>query len=127
MLALPLSARAQSANDHPYPIGERATGMGGAAVALVNDGSAPWHNPAGLGRARFEGISASVSVYGLQLEKTRDLVSEGGQSADLGGWTTVLFPSLIGYVKPLDIESSQRFKHAIGVAIVVPDFRRHDV
>lgn len=127
LLALPLSARAQSANDQPYPVGERATGMGGAAVAVVDDGSAAWYNPGGLGRARYEGVSASVSVYGVQLERTRGLFSPGGQPAELGGWTTVLFPSLIGYVKPLDVEKHPRFRHAIGLSIVVPDYRRHQV
>jgi hypothetical protein len=119
--------RAAAGNDQPYPVGERATGMGGAAVALTDDGSAPWYNPAGLGRVRSVGVSASLSAYGVEFDRTRDFYSAGGQHADLRGWATAIFPSSLGYVAPLDAGRSARFQHAIGVSVVVPDYARHEV
>ena len=38
-------------SDQPYPVGELASTMGGAAVAITHDGTAPWYNPAGLADA----------------------------------------------------------------------------
>jgi hypothetical protein len=57
------------ANDQPYPVGELASTMGGAAVAIIHDGASSWYNPAGLGRVTEEGISATLNVYGLQMER----------------------------------------------------------
>jgi hypothetical protein len=101
--------------------------MGGAAAALANDGSAPWYNPAGLGRVRSVGVSASVSAYGVEFDRTRDFYSAGGQRADLRGWATAIFPSALGYVAPLDVGRSPRFQHAIGISVIIPDYERHEV
>ena len=109
-------------NDQPYPVGELASTMGGAAVAITHDGTAPWYNPAGLGRVTEEGISATLNVYGVQIEKTTGFVG----TADLKGWTTAIFPGSLGYVKPLGIFGGD-IRHALGIAVVVPDFARHEV
>jgi hypothetical protein len=119
--------RAAAGNDQPYPVGERATGMGGAAAALTDDGSAPWYNPAGLGRVRAVGVSASLSAYGVEFDRTRDFYSATGQHADLRGWATAIFPASLGYVAPLDVGRSTRFQHAIGVSVIIPDYERHEV
>jgi hypothetical protein len=124
--ALPLAAHA-GANDQPYPVGERATGMGGAAAALTDDGTAPWYNPAGLGRVRSVGVSASLSAYGVQFDRTPAYYSANGQTASLSGWATVIFPSSLGLVAPLDIGRSARFEHAVGISVVIPDYERHEV
>lgn len=111
-----------AANDQPYPVGELSSTMGGAAAAIVHDGSAPWYNPAGLGRVSEEGISASLNVYGLQMERTPNFVG----TAELSGTTTAIFPGSLGYVKPLGVPSS-RMQHALGLSLVVPDFARHEL
>jgi long-subunit fatty acid transport protein len=96
--------------------------MGGAGVATVHDGSSPWYNPAGLGRVTEEGISATLNVYGAQFEQTKNFVS----GSDLTGWKTAIFPGSLGYVKPLGIFGDGN-RHAVGLAVVVPDFSRHQV
>jgi hypothetical protein len=111
--------RAHAQNEHPYPVGEVAAGMGGAAVAVVRDGSAPWHNPAGLGRIGKEGISASASVYGFRYDRAKDVFF----GADRQGSALLLFPSAIGYTKPLPSRWGH-FRHALGAAVVVPDYDR---
>jgi hypothetical protein len=110
------------ANDQPYPVGELASSMGGAAVAIIHDGASPWYNPAGLGRVTEEGISATLNVYGLQMERTRGFFGD----ADLSGTTTAIFPGSLGYVKPLGV-SAAGTRHAIGLAVVIPDYARHEL
>jgi hypothetical protein len=109
-------------SDQPYPVGELASTMGGAAVAITHDGTAPWYNPAGLGRVTDEGISATLNVYGLQIERTKGFVD----GLDLAGTKTAIFPGSVGYVKPLGVFGND-IHHAIGLALVVPDFARHEV
>ena len=109
-------------SDQPYPVGELASTMGGAAVAITHDGTAPWYNPAGLGRVTDEGISATLNVYGVQIERTKGFVD----GVDLTGTKTAIFPGSIGYVKPLGVFGNG-IHHAVGLALVVPDFARHEV
>jgi hypothetical protein len=122
------SAWAGVGNDQPYPVGDQASGMGGAAVASVRDGAAPWYNPAGLGRAQATGVSASVSAYGLVVERTRNFYSDDTISGNLSGWVTAVFPMYIGAVKPLDVGVGDgTFRHAIGLSVVIPDYDRRQV
>jgi long-subunit fatty acid transport protein len=117
------SADARAAgNDQPYPVGELASTMGGAAVAVTHDGTATWYNPAGLGRVTEEGISATLNVYGVQIERTKAFAD----GLDLAGTKTAIFPGSVGYVKPLGVLGND-IRHAVGLALVVPDFARHEV
>jgi hypothetical protein len=60
----PSLARAQ-ANHQPYPLGERAVGLGGAYAALADDAAGAWYNPGGLAFAREDSVSVSASMYGV--------------------------------------------------------------
>lgn len=76
VFAAPGVARAQSFDG----IGLRAQGMAGAFVALADDATATWWNPAGLATgAYFNAI--------LEYDRTRDL-------SDTGGGIAVAFPAL---------------------------------
>ena len=46
--------------------GDRAAALGGAYVALSEDGSGAYYNPAGLARVPFADVSLSVSAYQYQ-------------------------------------------------------------
>jgi hypothetical protein len=65
LLALPVaaSARAQA----PF-VGPRATAMGGAAVAVADDGTALWTNPAGLARD----LRLDVELFGSAVATNRN-------------------------------------------------------
>ena len=96
--------------------------MGGAAAAITHDGASPWYNPAGLGRVTGTAFSGSLSVYGLQQEGTQGYYS----NSTLSGTGTAIFPGSLGYVMPV-ARSSSRLAQALGLAIVVPDFTRHQL
>lgn len=58
--------RANEGNYQNYIVGDRAAGMGGAAVALARSVDACYYNPAGLGLTEHSTISISANLYGWQ-------------------------------------------------------------
>ncbi len=72
----PALARAQ-VNYQPYPVGERATGMGGAATALAEDESGAAYNPAGPAFSNGNSLSVSTSFYGLVTGFNADALGQG--------------------------------------------------
>ena len=58
-------AAADDGNYQNYIIGERAAGMGGAAIALARAVDAAYYNPAGLADTDSNSISLSASLYGF--------------------------------------------------------------
>ena len=79
-----------------YVIGERAAGMGGAALASAVDVDAIFYNPAGLARSKGDSISLSANLYGLERYET-----EGGLDwgADAKSASFVSVPAAMGGVK----------------------------
>lgn len=118
-------ARADYHNNPVFPVGETAGLMGGAAAAAVDDGSSAWYNPAGLGGVREQGISASLSAYGFQHVAVPAFADYGnGRKGGLTSTVLATFPSYLGYVHPF--AGGSRFRHGLGLAVVVPDFERGD-
>lgn len=123
-IAAASAARADFHNNPLLPVGEVAGLMGGAAAASVDDGSSSWYNPAGLGAVREQGISASLSAYGFQHVAVPAFADYGGgRKGGLSSTVLATFPSYLGYVHPF---GGPRFRHALGIAVVVPDFERVD-
>lgn len=59
-------ARASAQNNYQsYPIGGRATGMGGAYTAIADDSAGAYYNPAGPAFAVGDSLSVSTNLYGL--------------------------------------------------------------
>lgn len=69
-----VALRAEAGNDHTFPIGGRAAGMAGAYVAMAEEASVAWHNPAGLGFNERYSLDVSASAFFLQAVRVRDLV-----------------------------------------------------
>ena len=71
--ALALAATCAFASDghyREYVVGDRAAGMGGAAIAIGTDVDSVFYNPAGLVRAEADSISLSANLYGLERYST---------------------------------------------------------
>lgn len=72
-LAVLAAAQTASATDgryREYVVGERAGGMGGAAIAVARDVDAIYYNPAGLSHSSGDSISLSANLYGIESYKT---------------------------------------------------------
>jgi hypothetical protein len=129
LAALAGPARADFYSQPTLPVGESASTMGGAATAWVDDGSATWYNPAGLGRVRQQGISANLSVYGWQSVRVPDYINLDSVSAgmeghgDIKSGAVAIFPSYLGYVLPF---GNDQLRQAIGASIVIADYERFD-
>ncbi len=90
------TATATDGRYREYVIGERAAGMGGAALAVATDVDAIFYNPAGLAKSKGDSISLSANLYGFERYKT-----EGGLDwgADADSSTFVSVPAAMGGVK----------------------------
>jgi hypothetical protein len=118
------SSPSASAQDGPYSnylVGERSLGLAGAFVAVADDGSAIFHNPAGI--ASLTTSSASGSLYALARGKRH---TENGYRSDLGSADLdysdplSLPVFLAGVVKfgTRDVDGVR--PHALGAAIFTP-------
>jgi len=110
-LALPMShARADEFHYKSVLIGERAAGLGGAYVALSDDPSGVFYNPAGLIRAKEGHFSASANAYHSTTQTYRDFAPGQHYTIRSSG----LVPSFTGFTRMID-------DHRIGFLIAVPD------
>ncbi len=98
-LAVCAAAQTASATDgryREYIIGERAGGMGGAAIATATDVDAIFYNPAGLAKSKGDSLSLSANLYGWERYKTESGLDWG---ADANSSTFVTVPAAMGGVK----------------------------
>lgn len=96
-----LTASATDGRYRDFVIGERAGGMGGAAIAVASDVDAIFYNPAGLSRSQGDSISLSANLYGTQSYKTEGALDWG---ADDKSDTFVTIPGAMGGVSRLSDE-----------------------
>jgi hypothetical protein len=125
-------AAADPTNYQRYVIGERALGMGGAQTAAVNDPMANLYNPAAMVFTTSTMVSASKCLYSLDSRTVKNGfipystyagTGEGADAVTLEHRNDLTLPSTLAlstkFGKRLPESGSQR--HAIGVAILVPN------
>ena len=114
-------ARAQDVPYVNYLVGDRALGLGGAFVGLAEDGSATFHNPAGLSLVPENAVSTSFWVAGLQHRKLDGGWSTDGGTADFSD-TGLTFPPLVftAVTKVGEPDDNGQHTHSVGVAILKP-------
>jgi len=102
-LALLLCASSASADDaryQDYPIGTRAMALGGAFVALSDDPSGLYYNPAGICDTRRLNVSVSASLYGLERQSTTGKISIGPGTFSIAGLAELnVIPGEAGMIK----------------------------
>lgn len=106
------------ADDYHYRetlIGERAAGLGGAYIAISDDPSGIWYNPAGIMFSFENYFSLSGNVYSSTKEVAKNAVAGQDYSTTSQG----LVPSFFGFTQNYG-------KSKLGFAIVVPNDDRID-
>ena len=117
-----LPARADDGRYQDFPVGSRATALGGAFTALSDDPSGLYYNPAGVCDARRFNVSVSASLYGVEKH------SQGAIKLDTATFslaTLNVIPGEAGFLKgygPLDARGTP---FAIGFDVTVPSFRSY--
>ncbi len=112
LLAAAAAARASDSTYQMYAVGDRAAGMGGAAVALANSVDACYYNPAGLVGAMANSLSLSANLYGFQTYTVESGLFPGD---DVRSGSFVTIPSSMGGIYKV----SPRW--SLAVAALVPD------
>lgn len=105
-----LPVRADEYHYNNILIGDRAAGMGGAYVAISDDPSGLYYNPAGIAYA--QGSNVSVSANSFHQTSTTYKSVLGGQ--DYVRESSALLPNFFGIVQPLG-------KGRVGFSYAVPD------
>ncbi len=98
-LAAGLFATAAQASDgryRDYVIGDRASGMGGAAIAIAQSVDAVYYNPAGLTDTKRDSLSLSANLYGFEKLRQRSAMFPG---EDASSTSFVAIPTAVGGVK----------------------------
>lgn len=110
----------QPASADPYHyvnmlVGNRASGLGGAYLALSDDASGCYYNPAGIAFAPTESLSASVNALSLSNKYYRDALTGADNAAH--DWVQVsssLLPNYFGIIKKFNFGM-------LGFSYAVPD------
>ncbi len=126
-LALLLCASSASADDaryQDYPIGTRAMALGGAFVALSDDPSGLYYNPAGICDTRRLNVSVSASLYGLERQSTTGKISIGPGTFSIAGLAELnVIPGEAGMIKGAGKLDERGASWAYGFDVSVPSFR----
>lgn len=119
--SIPSTTHAQKAPYANYLVGERALGLAGAFVALGDDASALFHNPAGTAQLSTGTISGSLWALSMH---TRD--ADYGLRTDYGstkfGQNDITsLPLFIGGVAKVGAKDAHgRRNHALGIGLFRP-------
>lgn len=97
-----LPSAAQAGNDEDFLMGNRASMLGGAVTATVDDASAIWYNPGGLGGVTRDQLDVTGTVYALRFYRLPAMISTTqGASQDGSVTEFVALPNSIAYVRRL--------------------------
>jgi len=99
LLLVPFGLLAGEGNYRDFIVGDRAAGMGGAAIALATSTESCFYNPGGLARTRNNTVSLSASIYGLATYRS-DSGWSPGQDIDVDSFLVI--PTAFGSVWKLD-------------------------
>lgn len=109
-----LPTAAQAGNDDELLLGNQAAILGGAVIATVNDSSATWYNPAGLGQVDRDQFDVSATAYTLRSYSAPKLLSTPSGAYKDGSVTEfVVAPTQIAYVRRLGSGTSLGFGYFV--------------
>lgn len=109
-------------NYNQFALGDRASGMGGVGVADSISPDAPYYNPAGLGRARYDSVSFMATLYGFRRYGVDSSFSTG---EDLQTDTFEIVPATAGSVLMLGSNTAAAFSMFITEQSTVSEIQSH--
>jgi len=99
---LAVAAPAHAGNDDEILVGNQASMTAGAVSAVVDDSSATWYNPAGLGAVDADQIDVNGSCYTLRSYSAPGFItSTTGETHAASVTEFVSMPTQIAYVRQL--------------------------
>jgi long-chain fatty acid transport protein len=114
---LAAAANGEDGRYRSYIIGERAAGMGGAAVAIGSGVDAAYYNPAGLANAEKDSLSLTANLYGIQEEKVD---SAFYPDDDINSRSVATIPASISLVRRMNEQM------VLGFSVLEPDYHTCD-
>ncbi|MCA9664729.1 MAG: hypothetical protein KC503_04045 [Myxococcales bacterium] len=98
-------------------IGERAAGMGGAFIALANEATGAFYNPAGIVGERSTLIQLQMSAYKWR-RKTSVAIDLCGRRIERDEGQLFGFPASLGFAKRFS--GPRHTRHAVGLLLTIP-------
>ena len=125
VLLFALPVRADDSRYQDYPVGSRAMVLGGAFVALSDDPSGLYYNPAGICDTRKLNVNVSASLYGYE-QQTRGAIKIGNGTFSLAALDQLnVIPGEAGILKGVGKLDERGTPFAYGFDITVPQFRSY--
>jgi thiamine-phosphate pyrophosphorylase len=126
LLFAALPARADDSRYQDYPVGSRATALGGA-FALSDDPSGLYYNPAGICDARRLNVNVSASLYGFERQSRGAITLDRGTFSLAGLNQLNVIPGEAGLIKGVGDLDERGTPFAYGFDVTVPQFRSYGV
>jgi hypothetical protein len=127
LVALTRPALADDTHYNDYPIGGRAVGLGGAFVALSDDPSGLYYNPAGIVDSTKSSLQVSTNLYGIEVAVSDQILSSLAQTLvdfDRVFAELQIIPTTAGFVQGIGARDKDgRFRHTFGLGAFVPSYR----
>jgi long-chain fatty acid transport protein len=120
-----LAASADDSRYQDFPVGSHATALGGAFVALSDDPSGLYYNPAGICDARRLNVSVSASLYGFERSSRGAIQLDRGTFSLATLDTLNVIPGEAGLLKGVGQLDERGTPFAYGFDVTVPSFRSY--
>jgi thiamine-phosphate pyrophosphorylase len=127
LLLCALPARADDSRYQDFPVGSRAVALGGAFVALSDDPSGLYYNPAGICDSRRFNVSVSASLYGIERQSRGAIQIDRGTFSIATLNTLNVIPGEAGLLKGVGPLDDRGTPFAYGFDVTVPAYRSYGI
>lgn len=127
LLLCTFPSRADDARYQDFPVGSRATALGGAFAALSDDPSGLFYNPAGICDARKLNVNVSASLYGFERQSRGAITIDRGTFSLAGLSQLNVIPGEAGLLKGVGTLDDRGTPFAYGFDVTVPQFRSYGI
>jgi thiamine-phosphate diphosphorylase len=127
LLLFAMPGRADDTRYQDYPVGSRASALGGAFTALSDDPSGLYYNPAGICDARKLNVNVSASLYGVERQSRGSITIDRGTFSFAALNDLNVIPGEAGLLKGVGELDERGTPFAYGFDVTVPQYRSYGV